>query len=86
MLLAQIAPNKISSSDLEAAFRERDHLKRAEMILEWAGRLNCRKFVTANDIVEVKTKTKPPFLDDMMMIRCVSLGLMNENENRETQS
>ena len=52
--MAAIAPDKISSKELEAAFNEKDYLKRAEMVLEWADRLGCRKFVTAQDIIDVR--------------------------------
>ena len=62
VLLAQIAPDKITSSDLEGAFRETDFLKRSEIVLEWAGRLNCRRFVTANDIVEGNPKLNLAFV------------------------
>ena len=53
ILLAQICPEKIGNEELHAALREKDHLKRAEIVLDMAEKLNCRKFVTANDIVEV---------------------------------
>jgi hypothetical protein len=53
-LLAQLAPDIISSDDLEQAFKERDYLKRAEMVLNMAEKLGCRKFVTPEDIVDVR--------------------------------
>jgi len=52
VLLSQIAPNKISQQDAERAFREKDISRRAEMVLELADKLGCKKFVTAKDIVE----------------------------------
>eukprot|EP01095_Lingulamoeba_sp_RSL-Kostka_P007905 TRINITY_DN257_c1_g1_i1.p1 TRINITY_DN257_c1_g1~~TRINITY_DN257_c1_g1_i1.p1 ORF type:complete len:745 (-),score=330.47 TRINITY_DN257_c1_g1_i1:49-2253(-) len=52
VLLHQISPDKITEEDLELAFREKDFLKRAEIILEYADRLGCKKFVTPQDIVD----------------------------------
>jgi hypothetical protein len=52
VLMASIAPDKISSEDLEKAFSEGNLLNRAEIILEWADRLDCRQFVTPQDIVD----------------------------------
>jgi len=52
VLLSQIAPLKITQQDTEKAFREKDVLKRAELVLEFADRLGCKKFVTVKDIVE----------------------------------
>jgi len=62
VLLAQIAPDKVSAADLEKAFRERDFLKRAELVLELADRLGCRKFVTAQDIVDGNPKLNLAFV------------------------
>ena len=50
VLLGQIAPDKVSAADVEKAFREKDHKKRAELVLQYAERLGCRKFVTPHDI------------------------------------
>jgi len=62
VILSQISPNKISSSDLEAAFREANPLKRAEIVLEWAERLGCRKFVTAQDVIDGNPKLNLAFV------------------------
>lgn len=52
VLLSSIAPKDISSNDFDKAFNEKNFLTRADMVLEWAERLECRKFVTAQDIVD----------------------------------
>jgi plastin-3 len=49
-LLNQIAP-KGSNVDL-SALRETDVLHRAELMLKNAGKMNCRAFLTANDVVD----------------------------------
>ena len=54
VLLREIAPKVISAEDLEEAFRLKDPLKRAELVLDWAKKLDCLKFVTPQDIVDVR--------------------------------
>jgi len=61
-LLHQLAPEKISAADLERGFREKDPLKRAEIVIEFAERLGCRKFVTAQDIVDGNEKLNLAFV------------------------
>jgi hypothetical protein len=55
VLFSEIAPETVTPDELEKAFRCKDSLSRAETILEWADKLNCRKFVSASDIAEVFT-------------------------------
>lgn len=43
----------MSENDLVEAFKQKDILQRAEMVLRWAARIGCRKFVTPKDIVSV---------------------------------
>lgn len=50
VLLAEIAKDSVGEEDLVEAFKQKDPLKRAEMILRWAARIGCRKFVTPQDI------------------------------------
>ena len=51
-MFSEIAPETVTPDELEKAFRCKDPLARAELILSWAERLNCKKFVSASDIVE----------------------------------
>lgn len=48
-LLKQIAPQDAGVNT--DALRESNHLSRAEIMLQQAGKLNCRSFVTPNDVV-----------------------------------
>ena len=50
----EVAVFPVMSDELEAAFGQKNFLNRAEMVLGWADRLECRKFVTAQDIVDVR--------------------------------
>lgn len=52
VLLSEIGGHAISDSDLEDAFRCKDSLERAEMVLGWAKKLGCLKFVTPQDVVD----------------------------------
>jgi len=51
VLLNQIARDTVSSENLIEAFKEKDFVKRAEMVLRWAAKLGCKKFVSVQDIV-----------------------------------
>jgi septal ring factor EnvC (AmiA/AmiB activator) len=52
VLLGQIAPEKISKQDVQNVLSEKDPKARAELMLQLADRLGCRKFVTPVDVVE----------------------------------
>lgn len=51
-LMRQIAPDKISEQDLEAAYREKDLEARAEIVCAWSKEIGCNKFVTASAILD----------------------------------
>jgi hypothetical protein len=52
VLLSQIAPKECTLKDVETVLREKDLEKRAELFLNLADKIGCRKFVTAKDIIE----------------------------------
>eukprot|EP01116_Phalansterium_solitarium_P023634 TRINITY_DN8394_c0_g1_i1.p1 TRINITY_DN8394_c0_g1~~TRINITY_DN8394_c0_g1_i1.p1 ORF type:complete len:660 (+),score=33.47 TRINITY_DN8394_c0_g1_i1:38-1981(+) len=52
MLMAAIAREHVSISDAETVLRELNLETRAELMLQLADRLGCRKFVTPKDVVE----------------------------------
>jgi plastin-1 len=54
VLFAEIAPDTVTAESLVEAFKEKNFLTRAEMVLRWAAKLGCRKFVTPQDIVDVR--------------------------------
>lgn len=85
VLLAQIAPEIITSDDLERAFRERDFLKRAELVLGLADKLGCRKFVTAQDIVDGNPKLNLAFVATLFK-NYPSLGATAEELARKKAS
>ncbi|XP_037025652.1 plastin-1-like [Bradysia coprophila] len=62
-LLKQIAPNKAGVS-LEA-LRERDMTERAEIMLQQAGKLNCRSFLTPQDVVNGVCKLNLAFVANL---------------------
>ena len=51
-LMHQLAPEKVTITDLEGALIVTDSLARASLIIEMAERLDCRKFITAKAIVD----------------------------------
>lgn len=51
VLISEIAKDTVAEEELVEAFKQKDHLKRAEMVLRWASRIGCRKFVSPEDIV-----------------------------------
>ncbi|KAG4075904.1 hypothetical protein HA402_003730 [Bradysia odoriphaga] len=62
-LLKQIAPNEAGVS-LEA-LRERDMTERAEIMLQQAGKLNCRSFLTPQDVVNGVYKLNLAFVANL---------------------
>eukprot|EP01094_Clydonella_sp_ATCC50884_P011106 TRINITY_DN208_c0_g1_i1.p1 TRINITY_DN208_c0_g1~~TRINITY_DN208_c0_g1_i1.p1 ORF type:complete len:728 (-),score=370.10 TRINITY_DN208_c0_g1_i1:257-2440(-) len=52
VLIHQIAGGKVTDEELESAFRAKDSLRRAEIVLGWAKRLDCLQFVGAQDVVD----------------------------------
>ncbi len=52
ILLNQLAPNTVVPA--QKVLEEKDMMKRAELILESAGRLQLRELLTAEDIVNVR--------------------------------
>jgi len=84
VLLASIAPDKISSNDLEKAFKERNLLARAEIVLEWADRLECRKFVTAQDIVDGHPNLNLAFVACLFQ-KYPHIGPSKDDEARELE-
>ena len=52
-ILNQVAPAIVTEDDVAAAMALTDLEERANKMLEYAGRLDCRKFVTAKDVVAV---------------------------------
>mmetsp|Transcript_26083 Transcript_26083/g.40067 ORF Transcript_26083/g.40067 Transcript_26083/m.40067 type:complete len:715 (+) Transcript_26083:28-2172(+) len=52
VLLSEIAKDSVSEDDLVEAFKQKNPAQRAEMVLRWAARIGCRKFVTPKDIAE----------------------------------
>lgn len=61
ILLNQLAPNQCSRAPLQQS----DPLKRAEMVLDNADKLECRKFVTARDIVKGNPKLNLAFVANL---------------------
>lgn len=53
MLISEIAKDSVGEEDLVEAFKQKDPKQRAEMVLRWAARIGCRRFVTADDVVAV---------------------------------
>jgi len=84
VLLSSIAPDKISSDDLEKAFKETDLLARAEIVLEWAERLDCRKFVTAQDIVDGNPKLNLAFVASLFQ-KYPEIGPSKEDVAKELE-
>ncbi|KAJ6637608.1 Plastin-1 [Pseudolycoriella hygida] len=62
-LLKQIAPNEAGVT-LEA-LKERDLTERAEMMLQQAGKLNCRSFLTPQDVVNGVYKLNLAFVANL---------------------
>lgn len=62
-LLKQIAP--MDSGVDTMALMERDHLQRAEMMLQQAAKLNCRSFVTPQDVVNGVYKLNLAFVANL---------------------
>jgi len=85
VLLSSIAPDKISSADLEKVVSETDLLKRAEMILEWADRLDCRQFVTAQDIVDGNPNLNLAFTACLFQ-KYPDIGPSNDQRVKELES
>jgi hypothetical protein len=61
VLLAQIAPQHCNKNGLQ----EKDLNKRAEMVLQNADKLDCRKFVTAKDICKGNQKLNLAFVANL---------------------
>jgi hypothetical protein len=61
VLLAQIAPQHCNRN----ALQEKDLTKRAEMVLQNADKLDCRKFVTAKDICKGNQKLNLAFVANL---------------------
>jgi len=61
ILLAQLAPQKCDKK----ALNEKDPMKRAEMVLENAGRVECRKFLRPRDIVAGNAKLNLAFVANL---------------------
>lgn len=61
ILLAQLAPNKCDKK----ALTEKDPTKRAEMVLENAARIECRKFLRPRDIVAGNSKLNLAFVANL---------------------
>jgi hypothetical protein len=61
VLLAQIAPQHCNKN----ALQEKDLTKRAEMVLQNADKLDCRKFVTAKDICKGNQKLNLAFVANL---------------------
>ena len=53
VLLSEIAKDTVAEEELVEAFKQKDLKKRAETVLRWASRIGCRKFVSADDIINV---------------------------------
>jgi len=61
ILLNQLAPQKCDKK----ALNEKDPMKRAEMVLENAGRIECRKFLRPKDIVAGNAKLNLAFVANL---------------------
>ncbi|XP_065654020.1 plastin-3 [Hydra vulgaris] len=62
ILLNQIAPGEAHVDRPEHIISSSDHTKRAEMLLRNADKINCRKFLTAKDIVSGNSKLNLAFV------------------------
>lgn len=62
VVLAEIAKDSVSEDDLIDAFKQKDLRQRAEMVLRWASRIGCRKFVTAQEILSGSKKLNFAFV------------------------
>jgi len=60
-LMQQIAPKLVDPAKVEAALVTKDLEERAKIVLEIAEALNCRKFVTAKDIVSGNSRLNLAF-------------------------
>lgn len=64
ILLKQICPPDIHGVDM-APMREQDHFKRAEMMLQNADKMYCRKFVRPGDVVAGNPKLNLAFVANL---------------------
>lgn len=62
VLLAQLEPSKISKDERDRAIAIPDLLNRAEVVLQFADRLGCRKFVTPKEIVNANPRLNLAFV------------------------
>jgi predicted nuclease with TOPRIM domain len=65
-LLSQIAPGKCDKTPLD----EPSSMRRAERLLEQAGRLGCAKYVTATDIITVRQPSGRPVIVIVLLVNC----------------
>ncbi|TBU07741.1 hypothetical protein CWI39_0277p0020 [Hamiltosporidium magnivora] len=80
ILMKQIAPDLVSDEDFMCAWSESDDLKRAEKALIIAEKLECRKFVSARDIIAGDSRLNFLFVATLFNKH---IGISNTVENKK---
>ncbi|EPZ31339.1 Actinin-type, actin-binding domain-containing protein [Rozella allomycis CSF55] len=79
ILLSQIAPKIVNRENIFQVLKESDHIKRAEIVLKEAEKLNCRYFVTPADIVSGHSRLNLGFIATLFN-KNIGIKLPDEDE------